>query len=120
MNKKDSQLGMSHGKASAILLRDILFNFIAKDNVKCFHCKNDLTRDDFTIEHIIPWLDSNMANELFFDMNNITFAHKKCNYSIRRIYNKKSIEEKRAHWADYKRKTYCPIKRKEKFISKGY
>lgn len=120
MNKKDIQLGMSHGKASAILLRDILFKFITKENIKCLHCNDYLTRDDFTIEHITPWLDSDMASELFFDLENISFAHKKCNYSIRRIYNRKTIEEKRERWAAYKRKTYCPVKRKEKFISKGY
>jgi len=100
VNKKDSQLGMNHGKASAILLRNILFNFVQKENIKCFHCNNDMTREDFTIEHIIPWLDSDTPTELFFNLDNITFAHSKCNYSIRRIYNKKTLEEKREQWAN--------------------
>jgi len=78
-DKKAQQLGMNPSTASGRLVKDILFNLIDKHGEVCYHCGESMNRDDFSIEHIKPWLDSEAPKELFFDMDNIAFSHLKCN-----------------------------------------
>lgn len=83
--KKKLQLGMNPSTASNRLVKDILWNFIVgagKDY--CFRCGEKMSRKDFSIEHKIPWLDSANPVELYFDINNISFSHIKCNVADRR------------------------------------
>jgi hypothetical protein len=49
---------------------------------QCFRCQQPMTLMDYSIEHKKEWLgdDSN----LFWDISNIAFSHKKCN--LRRSY----------------------------------
>lgn len=75
---------MNPSTASNRLIKDILFNFISKDNIKCFHCNEEMTREDFSIEHKIPWLDSENPIDLYFNLDNISFSHISCNVSRRR------------------------------------
>jgi len=82
--KKQTQLGMNPSTASGRLVKDILFNFIEKSNIKCFHCNIIMNRENFSIEHKIPWLDSKNPKELYFDLNNISFSHLKCNVAASR------------------------------------
>ena len=82
--KKQNQLGMNPSTASHRLIKDILFSFIQKENIKCHQCDCEMTREDFSIEHKIPWLDSNNPIELYFDLNNITFSHLNCNVGAAR------------------------------------
>ena len=80
------QLGMNAGTASHRLVRDILFKFILDAGHTCYRCKGILTREDFSIEHKEPWLDSSDPVKLFFDLNNIAFSHKSCNYAtVRKV-----------------------------------
>jgi hypothetical protein len=70
LNKKTEQLGMSYGKANNILVRNIIWKFILQLNLNsCHHCKKEMTRENFTIEHIEPWLDSEDPVDLFFNDN---------------------------------------------------
>jgi hypothetical protein len=88
--KKRAQLGMDAGTASHQLKKSILFHFIQilKKDI-CHQCGNPIESvNDLSVEHIIPWLDSDDPKGLFFDLNNIAFSHPSCNYSARRCYHK--------------------------------
>lgn len=70
---------MNPSTASNRLVKDLLFSFVQKEGHKCFHCGGEISREDFSIEHKIPWLDSDDPIGLFFDLDNIAFSHFKCN-----------------------------------------
>jgi hypothetical protein len=86
--KKKQQLGMHPGTAAHRLLRDILFRYIEAAGEVCFHCKKPMIRDNFSIEHKEPWLDSLDPVAMYFDPKNIAFSHMKCNYAAARTVNK--------------------------------
>ena len=80
MDKKTSQLGMNPGTATHRLVKDLLWNFIVETgDIKCSRCQEDMSRQDFSIDHIEPWLDSENPVELFFDISNIAYSHLSCN-----------------------------------------
>jgi hypothetical protein len=83
-DKKTKQLGMNFSTANGRLIRNILFNLVQKSNLDyCFHCAAQIESiKDFSIEHKIPWQDNDIV--LFWDLNNIAFSHKKCNYRMGR------------------------------------
>lgn len=85
-HKKTQQLGMPIGTASNRLRKNILYEFIVRLNLDvCFQCGKKIENvDDLSIEHKIPWLDSVNPKEKFFDIDNITFSHLKCNASAAR------------------------------------
>lgn len=78
-DKKKQQLGMNPSTAQGRLLKDILWSFVDTSGSLCFQCGNKMSRDNFSIEHKIPWLDSEDPVGLFFDMENIGFSHLTCN-----------------------------------------
>lgn len=85
MDKKAEQLGMNPSTASNRLVKDILFKLVVQtgqDN--CFHCGQKVSREDFSIEHKAPWLDTEDPVEMFFDLDNIAFSHFKCNVGAAR------------------------------------
>ena len=60
--KKHAQLGMNAGTAQNRLVKDILFSLITECGKNaCFHCGKTMSRKDFSIEHKIPWLDSEIG-----------------------------------------------------------
>ncbi len=79
--KKAEQLGMAIGTASNRLRKSILFHLLQETNKDiCFQCGKKIDDiDNLSIEHKIPWLDSENPVELFFDLNNIAFSHLSCN-----------------------------------------
>lgn len=79
--KKSEQLGMSVGTASNQLKKIILFDLIKQLNQNyCFQCKKEIdTEKELSIEHKIPYLDSEDPKGLFFDLGNIAFSHLSCN-----------------------------------------
>ncbi len=81
MNKKDKQLGMAQGTAMYRLRKSIMFHLVQKCGLDtCYRCKKIITSiDEFSIEHKVPWLDSDNPIELFFDLDNISFSHFSCN-----------------------------------------
>lgn len=82
--KKADQLGMNPGTASNRLVKDILFKFVSDAGFKCHRCDGELSRDNFSIDHMIEWLDSDNPVETFFDVNNISYSHLNCNVGARR------------------------------------
>ncbi len=83
--EKEYQLGMTYGKAYNRLLKDVLWMLIVEaDRYKCCRCGQYMTREDFTIEHIEPWLHAEDPVKLFFSLENIGFSHHKCNMDARR------------------------------------
>lgn len=81
-DKRASQLGMNPSTASNRLVKDILWDFIQKsDKNSCFHCGEEMQRENFSIEHKTPWLDSKEPLKMFFDLDNISFSHLSCNTS---------------------------------------
>lgn len=79
--KKVEQLGMSRGCAATRLRKMILFSFVQKLGLdRCFQCgKRIESLAEFSVEHKVPWLDSEDPVALFFDLDNIAFSHLKCN-----------------------------------------
>lgn len=125
--KKHEQLGMNPSTASNRLVKDILFQFIHEGGIPCFRCEMPMTRQNFSIEHKTPWLDSENPRELFFDLSNIAFSHLKCNIEDRRVprtakcgTNSKytsgcRCDACKAARAEYARKNYNPAYRKARY-----
>lgn len=84
--KKSKQLELPFGTASSRLRKLIIFNLVKKVGENyCFQCSSEIeTVDEFSIEHKIPWLDSENPKELFFSLDNIAFSHLKCNVNAHR------------------------------------
>lgn len=83
--KKQNQLGMNPSTASHRLVKDLLWNFIKlTGNDNCCKCGTEMDRSNFSIEHVQPWLDSENPLELYFDVDNISYSHLKCNVGDRR------------------------------------
>lgn len=126
--KKTDQLGIPYGTASHKLRKALMFS-MAKELKKdiCLHCKVAIENiDEFSIDHIVPWLDSNNPKELFYDLSNIAFSHIKCNISKARKPLKKyftlhdRLEATKKLNRDAHRRNYCSKKRALKFKNKGY
>ncbi len=72
------QLGLTYCKAVGILKNRMVFSFLEKLGLDtCIRCGKKLTAEDWSLDHIEPWVD--VSPELFWDENNIGFAHKLCN-----------------------------------------
>ena len=58
-----------------------------------------MSRDTFSIEHKVAWLDSENPVDLYFDLENISFSHLKCNVKNSRQRGQKphASEEDRKH-----------------------
>lgn len=79
-NKKKEQLGINPSTASHRLVKDVLWKLIKQTNQdKCCKCGELMSRETYSIEHLIPWLDSENPIELYFDLDNISFSHLSCN-----------------------------------------
>jgi hypothetical protein len=81
---KEETLGMPVGKAHGKLVRIVLFDLVQKCGLDiCYRCGKVIKEStDCTIEHKEPWLG--ISSNLFFDLNNIAFSHKRCNFSASR------------------------------------
>lgn len=121
MNKKKAQLGMNPSTASGRLLKDILFELVGKTGQKdCHRCGEELTRETFSIEHIVPWLDSEDPVGLYFDLDNISFSHQACNHAARRVPNKKyhTAEERQKARNEIERKRWAALSTVEPKLGK--
>ncbi len=79
LSQKSDYLGLPISTASYRLYRKIIFGLLKKYNEdKCFVCKESIDNiQELTVEHIKPWLNVDQA--LFWDLDNISFSHHKCN-----------------------------------------
>lgn len=138
--KEKEQLNEAFSTARSKLVTNIIWMLIQEaGRTKCFVCNEEMTRETFTIEHKVPWLDSDSPKELFHDLNNISFSHKKCNKprpkygpkgTIRPITHGKygfqhhkcrctiCVEAQRKY-QEKKRSKYDPNKRHEKYLRNG-
>jgi len=136
---KNILLGMPHGTANGILRKNIIFWLAGKsDMLNCFRC-GKLIEDinEFSIEHKRPWQREPEPKEAFFDIDNISFSHIKCNVDARNLmkthcpkghpYNG-SVSKRgwkvchvchRITEAKYKRKKYTTEKRHSRYIRTG-
>ena len=85
MNNKEKarQLGMPYGTAANKLRKRILFSLAQELCLtECTRCGEEIKEiENFTIDHIRPWLHSGAPVRLFFDLDNIAFSHLSCNCS---------------------------------------
>lgn len=90
--KKQSQLGMTIGKARALLVKMLLFEMAQKlGRDICFRCSQRIEGiGQFSIEHKIAWLDSEDPAALYFDLSNVAFSHLSCNSAVSKNPRKKA------------------------------
>ena len=83
--KNELQLGMSRGKAQHILRVMITFDLVKKCGLdNCYRCGRKIESvAEFSIDHKKAWLDVDVS--LFWDLGNIAFSHKTCNYRCKRM-----------------------------------
>lgn len=85
--KKKEQLGMNPSTAQQRLVKDLLWDFVVKTGQgSCCKCGKPMSRETFSIEHVIPWLDTHDPVGLFFDIHNISYSHLSCNLSDARRF----------------------------------
>ncbi len=83
--KASKQLGMNKSTASHRLVKDLLWMLIEETGKNiCSRCEKVMNRESFSIEHNLPWRDSDNPKNLFFDLTNISFSHISCNSSAAR------------------------------------
>ncbi len=83
--KKNKVLGELYSTARARLAKLVLFKLIVKykENI-CYRCKKEIFNiGDLSIEHKVAWLNSDKPKQLFYDLDNVTFSHLKCNNGAR-------------------------------------
>jgi hypothetical protein len=109
------QLGMNPSTAQHRLLKDIMWDLIVKTNQDtCCKCGCKMTRETFSIEHLVPWLDSDNPAELYFDLDNISFSHLSCNIKAARRPEKLPKEEKQRRNNERTRLKYNELTQEEK------
>ena len=104
--KKYAQLGMHAGSAQRKLDRDLLFDLVVKAGHKCFRCQLPLSRNTFSVDHKVDWLDSPDPKVLFFDLNNIAFSHLTCNKQAPRVAKLKDERSRAEHRKKYAAQYY--------------
>ena len=103
------QLGMAYGTARHRLSRTLMFKMAQTLGLTtCHQCDEEIERqEEFSTEHIEPWLHSDNPIKIFFDLDNITFSHQACNSGAARRYRKHGISQ-------YKLGCRCDICKKAK------
>jgi hypothetical protein len=120
--RKETQLGMAFGTACNRLRKLVLFHLLQKheENI-CFRCNLPI-RDaqDLSIEHKLAWM--NVDPDLFWDMDNISFSHLKCNreaancassstsYAVGTNPNPRRIGPEGTAWCHGQCQEFLPIK----------
>lgn len=74
------KLGQGFTSARKLLLKKIVWDFIVKcDLNKCFRCGLPMSFEDYSLEHKVAWYNSEISKDLYFDLDNISYSHAKCN-----------------------------------------
>lgn len=118
--KRTTRLGMNPSTASHRLVKDTLFRLVVEAGHVCHRCGKPLDRATFSIEHIVPWLNSDDPVGLFFEQRNIAFSHLHCNSSAAEKPNKRfnSTREQRTQW-DRDNRVYDPLRRRAQYMRTG-
>jgi hypothetical protein len=80
---KAEKLGMSYGKARNDLNKKIMFSLLQLTDMDiCFRCGEKIEcQETMSVEHVEAWLNSDNPVEKFFDLGNISFSHRTCNFA---------------------------------------
>jgi len=72
---------MHPSTAATRLKKMLLFDMAKRLGIDdCYRCREKIESiDNLSVEHKIPWLDSENPVGLFFDLKNIAFSHLRCN-----------------------------------------
>lgn len=123
---KNDQLGQNYSTASYTLVKDLLFSLIIETGRDlCFRCGEPVSRADFSIDHIEPWLHTASPISLFFDIGNIAYSHLSCNTAAARKSLKTEEEKEATRKAEVsrntikKRQTYNKETRRAKYLRTG-
>ena len=76
---KSKQLGMPYGTASQRLKKMIMFKLVKElKRDFCYRCGERIEHfKEISVDHKKSWLHK--SNELFWDLDNISFSHLSCN-----------------------------------------
>lgn len=109
-------LGVPIGTANARLLKALLFDLAKRLSLtRCFRCGGEIeTVGTFSIEHKAAWEHSLAPRDLFFDLDNISFSHRACNYRAAAKPNKKYASRAEKDRAKDERVAADPIRRERK------
>lgn len=82
--RKAETLGMNASTANSLLRRNIIFELLTgtrwMDWGVCYKCKDAImSPEELSIEHKQPWEGRENGKELYWDLENIDFSHKRCN-----------------------------------------
>jgi hypothetical protein len=123
--KRAAFLGMPFGTACGRLRKNILFHLLKRLNENvCFKCREVIeTSKELSVEHKLPW--EGISVELFWDLENISFSHLRCNRPHRRSNQKyftpeEKLVARRATGARLMRKHYTTEKRRLKKERTGW
>ena len=88
---KAAKLGMPFGTANSRLKKALLYSLVVElGRHCCYQCGEwILTIEEFSVEHIEPWLRSENPVEKFFDLKNVAYSHIRCNVAAANRPNKK-------------------------------
>lgn len=113
MLKKKHKLGMNPSTAQHRLTKDLLFYLVQiADLNKCHRCDTKMTRENFSVDHIVPWLNSDNPVGLYFDIKNVAFSHLSCNSSASRGTQKYFTDEERREAKRQQNKKYHTSERR--------
>ena len=121
--KRHDRLGMNPSTASHRLVKDTLFRLVVEAGHLCHRCGKPLDRATFSIEHVVPWLNSEDPLRLFFDQSNIAFSHLSCNSGAaakpnRRFHSPDEVRAGHAQWLKENR-VYSKDKRRNQYLRTG-
>lgn len=126
-DKKKDQLGEPYGTAVHRLRKNIMFALLGLENLNtCFQCNEKIEHvEQLSIEHKVPWLDSEDPKKFFFDLSNIAFSHLSCNSAAARPVNKKYFTPEEQYQAQceydktYRQRHYTKDKRHQQYLRTG-
>lgn len=97
------QLGIWTTAAARQLTRMVILHLLQKSEQHyCYRCGQPIEIvKNLSIEHKIPWRDSENPRELFFDLDNIAFSHRRCNSAHIRTHTPASIKAWKEQAKDY-------------------
>lgn len=130
--EKNDQLGMNHSTARHHLVKKLMFSMAQRlGEDTCYQCGKKIEDvKHLSVEHKTPWLHSENPVETFFDLDNVTFSHLKCNIAAARHPNKGlTIHEEYVGYsktrspskvAHDKSRVYCPVERRKRYLRTGH
>jgi hypothetical protein len=88
-------LGMNQGSAQWKLRKSIMFHQAVRLNENiCYRCGERIEKaDEFSVDHKEPWLYSENAIDSFFNLENVSFSHCRCNTKAKRPPSKRFEKE---------------------------